>query len=759
MTSEEHQNLLSTWRVPTSGKKLGDTLTSLKKSASHDPQLRGRDSSDEDSIDETPGSAKLSCRSASPTKTDDSGEASEVDSSDGNAYLNPQPPNSPGSDAVGSDAESSSGLVADSKHGPFGYEKRDDVFLGQKDQSKGKELSLTQSSLEQNASDQQLEFELTKTLNQYGSVFVKIRRDKRRDKRMPYAFGQFTVCYKHHLSARHLANSKQKDEHARAALQHANGVPVLGRPMRIEMARANLDYLVYKRSRKPISPNEAILFMQDLGEIERVTRLDMEIQNDYKLPPSVVVSFKMFDPQRDVIGELGCDRIYGIQPYDPKEYVSAPVETIKDEGRRALDQYDKDRRSIFIGGLPLDFTEKSLMSMASPFGEVASVDLFKKPPKGGYETPNCFAFIEFQRPDSCERMIEVYDGCMVEDCRVRVNRKESRTFQTPRRTTYTSSAITPFSARYPPTQISYPPPSYGQRRYAGSAHQPRTTSFVSPTGSQGAYNPGRRGPGSALFPERWPSNFGNEVRPRNLSFSSSRGGDMPSSPYSGGSSSHRPLHSTVNAPTFVPGGGSAGTPRTWRSHDAPAVLQDSPTPAPQREEESEASDYDARSSSDKQHHHGKKARENRRPRHSAPMMALPWVPQLTNPYQAYGYPNFTPYAPMAPPMVTPFAPYAHQFPDQHYAGYFPSEHEHGRDERHHGRAEPEHGWTERERGRAEHSRSKSSSSRLASPRKPRRNRDDSTADKPESSKASAAESNSDVSIATKPRRRTADNQE
>jgi hypothetical protein len=52
---------------------------------------------------------------------------------------------------------------------------------------------LTRSSLEQNASDQQLEFELTKILNQYGSVFVKIRRDKRRDKRMPYAFGQFTV--------------------------------------------------------------------------------------------------------------------------------------------------------------------------------------------------------------------------------------------------------------------------------------------------------------------------------------------------------------------------------------------------------------------------------------------------------------------------------------------------------------------------------------------------------------------------------------
>jgi hypothetical protein len=44
------------------------------------------------------------------------------------------------------------------------------------------------------------------------------------------------------------------------------------------------------------------MFMQDLGEIEKVARLDPEVQEKYKLPPSVIVSFKMFDPQRDVIG-------------------------------------------------------------------------------------------------------------------------------------------------------------------------------------------------------------------------------------------------------------------------------------------------------------------------------------------------------------------------------------------------------------------------------------------------------------------------
>lgn len=50
------------------------------------------------------------------------------------------------------------------------------------------------SSLSQNFDDGKLEVEVTKYFSQFGTVFVKIRRDGRQ---MPFAFCQFTVGGKH----------------------------------------------------------------------------------------------------------------------------------------------------------------------------------------------------------------------------------------------------------------------------------------------------------------------------------------------------------------------------------------------------------------------------------------------------------------------------------------------------------------------------------------------------------------------------------
>ncbi len=45
----------------------------------------------------------------------------------------------------------------------------------------------------QGAAEEDLEFEVTKTFMEYGSCWIKIRRDKRN---MPYAFVQYMVSMK-----------------------------------------------------------------------------------------------------------------------------------------------------------------------------------------------------------------------------------------------------------------------------------------------------------------------------------------------------------------------------------------------------------------------------------------------------------------------------------------------------------------------------------------------------------------------------------
>lgn len=67
---------------------------------------------------------------------------------------------------------------------------------------------------------------------------------------------------------------------------------------------------------------------------------------------------------------------------DPKRFsgsrdaVSAPQKFT--QGRNLMEQYDKDRRSAFVGNLPLTMTEDVLRSLAGSCGQVVDVHLYKK---------------------------------------------------------------------------------------------------------------------------------------------------------------------------------------------------------------------------------------------------------------------------------------------------------------------------------------------------------------------------------------------
>ncbi|OAA60144.1 RNA-binding protein [Cordyceps fumosorosea ARSEF 2679] len=270
------------------------------------------------------------------------------------------------------------------------------------------------ANLAQLYDDKTLEYEVTRTFSKYGPVFVKIRRDARH---MPFAFCQFTC-----------------DEHAKEAKERGCNAYILGRQCRTEMAKAHTTFMVYKHSGDSVTVDEATNLMSSLGEVAEAEQLAADMQRSMRLPPTIVVRYKMYDPRRDVPGTFRGDRKYKVIPYDPRPSGNAKPDPQGSPNRaQFLHQYDRDRRSVYMGNLPMNMTEEILRNLVGACGEIASVVLFKKPVPGSPSKMTCFAFIEFSRPDTADDAIKTFNNTDINGFRVRVDRKQSRTFETPRR--------------------------------------------------------------------------------------------------------------------------------------------------------------------------------------------------------------------------------------------------------------------------------------------------------------------------------------
>lgn len=109
----------------------------------------------------------------------------------------------------------------------------------------------------------------------------------------------------------------QCDDDAVRAERDGKGVLILGRPCRTEMARAHCklilcdlhgvsltnvaSFIVFKTSRQPTEAHEASKLLGQLGEIAKVEPLEEGIQRALRLPPAMLISYKMYDPRRDVV--------------------------------------------------------------------------------------------------------------------------------------------------------------------------------------------------------------------------------------------------------------------------------------------------------------------------------------------------------------------------------------------------------------------------------------------------------------------------
>ncbi|OTA08397.1 hypothetical protein A9Z42_0000880 [Trichoderma parareesei] len=263
------------------------------------------------------------------------------------------------------------------------------------------------ANLTQAYDDRRLEIEVTKYFSQYGTVFVKIRRDSRQ---MPFAFCQFTC-----------------DADAEDAAHHGNGAVILGRPCRVEKATAHSCYLVYKLSGAETTRQEAIDLLGPLGAIAKVHPLNLNSQKMDKFPSAMVVHYKRYDSSRAVVKTFEEHPIFRVEAYDPKAELR---QQHKRSDQQSYAQYEKDRRSAYFGNLPLNMTADVLKTLASQCGNVLYAEVATKevPQAGGRAVTTCFGFVEFARPDAVENAIMNYHRKPVDGHIIKVERKRTRTF-------------------------------------------------------------------------------------------------------------------------------------------------------------------------------------------------------------------------------------------------------------------------------------------------------------------------------------------
>ncbi|KKP01504.1 hypothetical protein THAR02_06408 [Trichoderma harzianum] len=266
------------------------------------------------------------------------------------------------------------------------------------------------ANLTQAFDDRKLEIEVTKYFSQFGTVFVKIRRDSRQ---MPFAFCQFTC-----------------DADAENAGENGNGAVILGRPCRVEKATAHSCFVVYKLSGAQTTREEAINLLSVLGPIDKAYPLGSNSQKTEKFPPAIIVHYKRYDSSRSVAKTFEGHPIFRVDAYDPKAEIR---QQHRKSDQQSYAQYEKDRRSAYFGNLPLNMTADVLKSLASQCGKVLCAEIATKeiPQVGGRITKTCFGFVEFVRPDSIDKAIMNYHRKSIDGHIIKVERKRSRMFNGP----------------------------------------------------------------------------------------------------------------------------------------------------------------------------------------------------------------------------------------------------------------------------------------------------------------------------------------
>ncbi|KAJ4231077.1 hypothetical protein NW759_003058 [Fusarium solani] len=296
------------------------------------------------------------------------------------------------------------------------------------------------ANLSQNYDDLTLMSAVTKVFNQYGTVFVKIKRDKRQ---MPFGFAQYT-----------------KPEDAEKALANLRGVEILGRPVRTERCNANLVFLVVRRNKGLVYHEEARDLLSPFGAIAKIEDLDSATQERLGLSPAVRVRFEKFDPRRDVIKGVGDNTAFVIINFDFK--VAQDPSERDPTDVTCMDHLERDSRSIFLGSLPAHTSDFLVRELASAGGTIVNVQL-KQSVDGSNGMPTYYAFVEYDHPNGPDKAISKIGGTSL-----RCERRRSR--------------VTPTAPAASTGPYGTVPPNRPHRRNASAF----ATAFVTPRNEPGS---------------------------------------------------------------------------------------------------------------------------------------------------------------------------------------------------------------------------------------------------------------------------------
>ncbi|KAB5559970.1 hypothetical protein GE09DRAFT_1057638 [Coniochaeta sp. 2T2.1] len=221
------------------------------------------------------------------------------------------------------------------------------------------------ANLPQQMSDQALEAEITERFNEYGTIFVKIKRD-RND--MPFGFIQYT-----------------NEADAMTAVKEGLGKQIFDRPCRVEIANGNRTFLVMRRDGLDTTIDEAIPVVAGYGMVSHAAPLDLQTAESIEVYNAIYVEFEEFDCERDLVNRFARHPVYRVAAFDYTKSFSN-----RNDDTKYLTSCTINRKSIFVHGLPSTVTEDQLRKIFTRH-DLKVVAVAKPKPT--------FAFVEFERPD------------------------------------------------------------------------------------------------------------------------------------------------------------------------------------------------------------------------------------------------------------------------------------------------------------------------------------------------------------------------
>ncbi|KFY07275.1 hypothetical protein V492_07286 [Pseudogymnoascus sp. VKM F-4246] len=314
----------------------------------------------------------------------------------------------------------------------------------------------------------ELEAAVTEIFRKYGTVYVKITRDK---KNMPMGFVQFT-------------NSSD----AARARDKAKGTVIFGRGCRIEWSNANRNYHLTRHDGIDVTEAMARAVLEKFGDLERIhfpTETEIVIFNLGRGP---LVTFVNYQSGREALNELRDSDEWNFQAKvnernaSPFQSGKSPVSRASFTGKVSVDNLEVDQRSIFVANLPANATESQVHDLFDNMGHIVNITINRRPSVREGCDVNVFAYVEFANPRSVQDSIEAMNMYSYGGSRLKVDQKKPQDLIACARRKPLSQGIahdgnsatvaTPSYYGSPYQYMGYPPTPYTGSTYPGYAHYP-----------------------------------------------------------------------------------------------------------------------------------------------------------------------------------------------------------------------------------------------------------------------------------------------